>query len=100
MKGKGWRDTEIRVQCPMEGEEKVKRGNVTVSETDRPRQNKERKLFAVLNRYSSLLSQIEGKNEGKGQKINLKKQTDCDRCARREKEKHNCPTCNLICQTV
>lgn len=44
--------------------EKVQQGNVTVSEIDRQRQNRERKLFSVVSRYSSVPDR---KKEGKGQ---------------------------------
>ena len=84
MKGKGWRDREIRKQCTDRVREKVKRGNVAVSESDRPSQNKERKQFAVLNRYSSLLCQIEEHRVQRSRK--RANQTDGDRCTSRGRE--------------
>lgn len=45
MKGKGWRDKDAE---PDRVKDKVERGNVTVSETDLQRQNRERKLFAAV----------------------------------------------------
>lgn len=67
--------------------EKMEGGNVTVSETDRQKQNRERKLFAVLNRYSSFLSQIEGKK--KRAKVKKTKTRQIEIAVQGEKEKHN-----------